>query len=133
MQHLEGSGTPVLYIGRTVLKGSELGGHQRFLSQDQSIWGYLRQSISRKLSSPYVETKNPRCVIQPQTCFVPKKTHTQQTKQVKSRNVPDIILIEYYIGESSTSVSCAVNVTFKYSPMRSAILTVFVVCLSSVK
>jgi len=22
MQHLEGSGTPVLYIGRTVLKGS---------------------------------------------------------------------------------------------------------------
>ena len=23
MQHLEGSGTPVLYIGRTVLKGSK--------------------------------------------------------------------------------------------------------------
>jgi hypothetical protein len=23
MQHLEGSGTPVLYLGRTVLKGSE--------------------------------------------------------------------------------------------------------------
>jgi protein-disulfide isomerase len=29
MQHLEGSGTPVLYIGRTVLKG-QISMYQRF-------------------------------------------------------------------------------------------------------
>jgi hypothetical protein len=27
MQHVEGSGTPVLYIGRTVLKGYRFTGH----------------------------------------------------------------------------------------------------------
>ena len=27
MKHLEGSGTPVLYVGRTVLKGSKVVSH----------------------------------------------------------------------------------------------------------
>ena len=54
-------------------------------------------------------------------------------KQVKRRNVADIISIVCYTGESSTSVSCAGNVTFKYCPKRSAIVTVLVVFLSSAK
>jgi hypothetical protein len=52
MQHLEGSGTPVLYIGRTVLKGYE----------DLVFLGY--QWV---ISSPY--SKAIRCLrLQVSTC-----------------------------------------------------------------
>jgi len=40
MQHLEGSGTPVLYIGRTVLKGktgTENSPHRNFITGTSSL------------------------------------------------------------------------------------------------
>jgi len=46
MQHLEGSGTPVLYIGRTVLK-VKIWGDWRVLYMKAKIqlWSYLAQFI----------------------------------------------------------------------------------------
>ena len=50
MQHLEGSGTPVLYIGRTVLKGQcvdkHMAGGVYFLtsSRDFNVHGFVRRN-----------------------------------------------------------------------------------------
>jgi hypothetical protein len=77
------------FSNNTVLKIRGGEGHQQFLSQGQSIWGYFWgycKAISRKLISPYFVTKHPRCVIQPQTCMYLKNSYTKNEAGKKPKH-----------------------------------------------
>jgi len=72
MQHLEGSGTPVVYIGRTVLKGQ-----QRQILKISSVYSYTTAytCISRLGNRFRLITSHHRAVLCKGRNILPKCSH----------------------------------------------------------